>query len=311
MVDPRRLVAAVGATQASARAQIGAVGPVEPNSVPNVGDSLVWDGNFWVAGPGGSGGGLETTTTRTMSLQTRAGEPNYRIPVGLWFKANPPGTETTTLTINGIPQSLGPDYGYLGRYSSPPTVSDSVFGFQIAGSPPAGWNMVFTWQEGFVNVSPPTVALQRLINLDSGWEPDFSTAGNAWSPTSLTLAPNGVMVPPPPAPYVVEFWRETIKRGGLFLTPLGHYVWRHGKRYVPYFRGPSVLSAYPTTFHMSEFSSGRARPWQKFRVCYYNPLTGARSALSSETIIVVGTTTPDRVGNLGVTHIAGSVMIKR
>jgi hypothetical protein len=121
--------------------------------------------------------------------------------------------------------------------------------------------------------------------------------------------------PPPPAPYVVEFWRETVKRGGAFATVPGGRVLRHGRRYVPHFRGPSTQSVDPNTFYMSEFSSARARPWQKFRVCYYNPLTGARSALSAETIVVIGTASTDQIRTYGVgrnpAHVAGSVVIKR
>ena len=314
-VAPRIEYAGIGGTPQGARDQIGAVGPVLPNLNPGLGDTLVWDGTSWTVGAGG-GGGLEFFTTRTLALKSIAGEPNYRIPVGLWFKSGVPGSETTTLTINGIEQFLGADYGYVGRFSPPPTVVDCVFGFSLAGSPPAGWDLVFTWQEGFARIAPPTVLLQRLINPGGGWEPDFSVPGNGWLPTSVVQAPNGVMIPPPPAPYVVEFWRESAKRGGTFLTPAGHQVWRNGRRYVPYFRGPSTQSVEPTTFHSSEFASTRARPWQKFRVCYYNPLTGARSALSAETIIVIGGLpgiggVPDQVGTFGLTHVAGSVMIKR
>ena len=59
MVAPRRLVSAVGATAASARAQIESLGPVLSNSpVPAPGEVPVWDGVSWVPGINGGGGGV-------------------------------------------------------------------------------------------------------------------------------------------------------------------------------------------------------------------------------------------------------------
>lgn len=303
--------AAYGGTPASARDQIGALGPALPNMNPSVGDTVIWDGSNWVPGAGG-GGGFETFVTRSMTIPSVFGAADYRIPVGLWFKQG----SATTLTINGNEQQYGADYSHIGRYSTPPTVADTCFGFHVSGGlTPLGWTLTFTWSEGHLSIHPPTVTLQRLVNLGAGWQPDFTQEGNPWSPSSVTLAPNGVSIPTPPAPYVVEFWRETTKRGGTFLTPNGGHVFRSGRRYVPYFRGPSTQSVDPNTFYMSEFSSARARPWQKLRVCYYNPLTGARSALSAETIVVIGTASTDQIRTYGVgmnpAHVAGSVMIKR
>lgn len=55
MTTPRKFVLAIGATAASARAQIEAVGPVSSDApVPAPGDVLTWDGTSWV--PGGGGG---------------------------------------------------------------------------------------------------------------------------------------------------------------------------------------------------------------------------------------------------------------
>jgi len=57
MVAPRRLVSAIGATAASARAQIESLGPVLSNSpVPAPGEVPVWDGVSWVPGTGGGTG---------------------------------------------------------------------------------------------------------------------------------------------------------------------------------------------------------------------------------------------------------------
>lgn len=308
---------AYGATPASARAQIEALGPVLPNLAPQNGDTLVWSStrSLWEAAPGGGGGlsSVETLITRSMSFNTVVGESYYRLPVGNWFRA---AAGVTTLFINGIEMFFGADYIFITRHSQPTTVSDCAFGFQLMGQPASIMPMVFTWVEGVSFLQPPSIALQRLIDNGSGYEPNF-TVGEAWLSSSATQTANGVEIAEPPAPYVVEFWRETRNRGGLFNTPLGGKRYRHGRRYMPYFRGPSNLSLNrATTFHYSEFSALVARPWQKFRVCYYNPTTGARSPLSSETLIVCpnGGSMGERIPGVpapGIAHQPGAVWIKR
>lgn len=58
MTTLRRIYQAIGATTASARAQIEAVGPMSTTSAaPVLGDVLTWNGTAWVPQVGGGGGG--------------------------------------------------------------------------------------------------------------------------------------------------------------------------------------------------------------------------------------------------------------
>lgn len=215
-----------------------------------------------------------------MVIPSVAGRNNYTIPVGNWF-LDAPGD--TTLDIDQgsgfIPQDYGPDYAHLLRVTPPPTVANAAIGFSIVGGAvSAGWTLRFRWHERTLLVKPSAVAKVRV--------PASYTV--PWNSSSAVDFPNGIRVPEYPN-VQVEFWRQTWRNGG----QRGNTgtLRREGKRYLPYFRG--ALNQF--TFAKTEFRTAQPLKRNHFRVCYYEPVTGARSALSSDIIVVCNDQQDDRV----------------
>jgi len=258
--------------------------------------------------PGAGGGGGSSSTPELSFLQeviipSVAGKNRYTIPVGNYFldKAG----ETALDLDQGagfISQQYGPDYSHLRRgfgnpaFGVPATVADAAIGFDFAHPVSAGWTFRFRWYERRILISPMPIGKVKYV----AGVPDYTTP---WIPTSIANAPNGVVVPKLTG-YAVEFWRESFKNGGKRGT-LG-VLRRDGRRYVPYFRGAVDVFTFPrTTFApLSVFKFKR----KKYKVCYYNPLTGARSSLSEDTI-QIAPTNEDRTISIGTMHVGKSVWI--
>lgn len=105
----RKYYAAIGATPASARAQIEAVGPAPANGpAPTVGQVLTWSGTAWVPGTGGGGGSgglvwpLGTPWSTMIPLLATAGDAAI-----LLVEGDPTGAPRQ---ITGKPDGFG---GYL------------------------------------------------------------------------------------------------------------------------------------------------------------------------------------------------------
>lgn len=242
----------------------------------------------------GSAASPSIDVVHEMIVPSVAGRNNYTIPVGNWF-LNAIGE--TTLDIDSgagyIPQAYGPDYAHLLRVTPPPTVADAAIGFSIVGGAvPAGWTLRFRWHERTLLVQPSVVA--KVIQ-----PPNYAAP---WNSSSAVDFPNGVRIPEYPD-VQVEFWRQTWRNGGQ-RGNMG-VLRRDGKRYLPYFRG--VLNQF--AFRSSEFRPTQPMKRNHFRVCYYDPATGARSALSNDIIVVCNDQQADRV-NGRFARTRGSVWIE-
>ena len=225
----------------------------------------------------------ETVFTRTISYTAVGGERVFKIPLGNYFKG---AAGETTLFVNGNELFLGPDYSHVHRNfnnGGPTSTIDTCIGFRLSGGTALpGWTVVFTWKERQLLITPPSVATVHVVLSGSTWVPDYSIP---WQPQSALNAHNAIQVPLPPPGYVVEFWRLTHKKGGFRWGPYGPLN-RDGQRFLPYVRGPAVNTENEGLFRQVDFDVATVNTsWKKFRVCYYRPATGARSALSSETIL--------------------------
>jgi hypothetical protein len=243
-----------------------------------------------------TGSGPVLATLHEMIVPSVAGKSNYTIPVGNWCLAAPGQTFLDINTGTGwIEQGLGPDYGHLLRVTPPPTVADAAIGFSLNGSPPAGWLLRFRWFERTLLVNQPSIAAKVLQppNYTVEWLQNGPFAANA---------PNGVRVPEYPN-VQVEFWRQSWRNGGV--RGNSGTLRREGKRYLPYFRG--ALNQF--TFAKSEFCYAQGLKRNHYRVCYYDPTNGARSALSNDIIVVCSTQQDDRV-NGRVARRVGSLWIE-
>jgi len=241
-----------------------------------------------------------TVETHEIIVTTVAGRYAYVIPVGSWFLDRAADTSLDIDTGGGagwIPQAYGPDYGHLRRYSPPASVADLCIGWELAGSPPAGWLMRFRWKYWRLRDSPQMVTPVRLI-AGAGTEPDYSVG---WFQNTAGNEPDAVQVALPVVDGLgLEFWRRTLRTGGL----RGVTLKRSGRRYVPYQRLPPNQF----TVHKTEFSPCTDTTRRYYKVCYYDPTTGARSFLS-DTVITAGSNRDDRLRTVGSARVAGSVWV--
>lgn len=217
-----------------------------------------------------------------ITVASITGKNNYTIPIGNMFFDQ--AGETTLETDFGaglIPQVYGINYTHFRRSvasGTPPSVADAAIGFSVVGAVPAGWTFRFRWFERRLCTSPISLA---KINTSAGYTVP-------WTPNSVN-APNGILVPAYPGGQI-EFWRQTWKNGGLRGTST--VLFRQGRRYLPYFRGATDVISFPISAFCGTERNGKRN---HFRVCYYDPITGARSALSNDIIVVCSITQPDRV----------------
>jgi hypothetical protein len=230
---------------------------------------------------------------RQIVLDSIAGKNNYRIPVGDWFLD---AAGQTTLEIDSgagyVPKTYGVDYSHLQRVTPPPTVADAAIGFTLAGGPvPAGWKLLFRWTDRRILVEPNSIAKVLVpANYAVPW------SANGANP------PNGVLVPELPGTQV-EFWRQTNRDGGLrgnFLV-----LKREGRRYLPFYRGATDVFR----FSVTDFATSQREHRNHYRVCYYDPSTGARSLLSRDVIVACSLAQADRV-NGRTQRAVGSVWIE-
>jgi len=231
----------------------------------------------------------EGTLTHQMTVPSVAGQQGYLIPVWDWFKNAATECILERNTGGGfVKLTFGVDFNGFVRSGAPASVVDAVIGFYLAAAPPAGQTFRFTWFERIIYKIPMGIAKAKLTG-GGGGTPDMTVK---WS-QNTSNAPNGVTVPELTG-YLVEFWRKNVKSGGLHTGPLGA-VQRRGPRYIPYYRGPAAQF----NFQSDEFSPNiRQKRWH-YRVCYYNPVSFARSILSTDIIVVNSTPKADFVGQPG------------
>lgn len=241
---------------------------------------------------------LETTFTHVMTVPSVLGQLNYLIPVGDYF-LDAAGETILEIDMGAgfVTQVFGVDYDHFHRMA-PATVIDAAIGFRyLAGAVPAGWTFRFTWLQRLVLLTPLGIGKIKLTGV--GGSLDLAVT---WGQNTAN-APNGVTIPELTG-YVAEFWRRTRRPGGIH-SPVG-VTNRRGPRYVPYYRGP----AGQFDFHVDEFSMAGQRHRAKLRVCYYNTLTGARSEMSPDIIVVCSSFLPDQVNGRGSVRAARSVWIE-
>lgn len=212
-------------------------------------------------------------TLHELIVASAAGKNNYTIPLGnfVWDAA---GQSTLDVDTGSgfVPVAFPAGYTHFRRSATgtPSTVVDAAIGFSCVAAVAAGWTFRFRWKEEVIPVSPGAIA-KVLVPAD------FTLPWNA----NGANFPNGVTVPEYPKARC-EFWRQTTHSGGR--RGSNNVLMRMGRRYLPYFRGP--LDQF--TFSIADFASANASKRNRFKVCYYDSTTGARSALSTDTIVICG-----------------------
>ena len=216
----------------------------------------------------------EYVIERTKIFTTVAGQTKFGLPFGFYFK-DVAGETSVEMDQGGgyIPLQYGPDYMHLHRQTAVvPTVGDAAFGITgLGGTVPGGQLLKLTWKDRRLLCSPPVVC---AILFGSGPLP-------IWKQMHVTNHPNGIHVGLPDPAWAVEIWRFNPKPGGQGSDVQYHH---DGRRWIPYWRGAAGVEEFQSDVTFAGVLPSKRK---MFRVCYYNPATGARSALSDD-IVVVG-----------------------
>lgn len=203
-------------------------------------------------------------STRSIDIPSVEGVAHYYIPIDD-FVLNQAGESSLELDQGGgfvaVPYESG--YNYITRLTCDPSVVDAAIGFAYVGEVSAGWTFRFKWYTRTLFVPPPRISPVRIV----GGNVDFS---DRWHMYDAATCPNGIHVRELHG-YQVELWRYTQQTMGGGMRQGGP---RYGRRYVPYRRFPTNQFL----IDLTDLGNSRRR---KFRVCYYDPATGARSELSN------------------------------
>ena len=237
---------------------------------------------------------LELTVDREITLATILGRKDYYVAIGEHFLDGP---HETSLVYGGASHAPGDGfYSHIHRsLGSWMNVQNACIGLALATLPAAaGIPLVLRWKQRIVQQPPPSIIPVRCVQVNGVWTPDYTIA--KWNASKTTTAPNAVQVTSLPG-YVAEFWRLSKKIGGSRSAGSMHGA---GMRYLPVFRGPATGTSDGWLFTRKQFDGcADTNPWRRYRVCYYNPATGARGPLSAETIVSAGDHHPDQHNGKG------------
>lgn len=263
------------------------------------------------AGTPGAGDAIWRSGLVTMTVQevTRtivvAGQQAVFLPWGQYVLAQSGWAE---VTLNGAPLTFGVDWIFQTRQARStgwgyPSTADASTGVWLLVSTNAGDVVVVRWRTGRINLPPPSVS---PVYVTGGALPPSPGVGltQRWTYVGAVL-PNAIVCPGLDG-FQLEVWRMSRKSGrvvGVRVLP-GLDEYRRGRNFVPLFRPASATSGDILIQPGADFSAPTNR--SHYRVCYYDPATGARTDLSAEHVVFENRR-DDRISTLGVVHQRGSV----
>jgi hypothetical protein len=285
------------------------------------------EGGFWIPSAAlASFASIETT--REFAQPTLLNKNVYLLPMGSYVAADPQdarvfltvGAVTAELPYSAVPLAGAWMFSYPGIFSGNavrPSVRDVANGvISAAGAFPAGATLTIRWVERLAPFRPRSLTPQYLTRPNA--LVDFAAdPSQPWIAKSATSAPNAIVVPPGPPGFVPELWRLTRKLGGHTRNTSPNTFFTNGRRFVPYFRGPQPEVSDPNTFLLNESNAmfPTASPFGtpnnqrlRFRVCYYNPTTRARSHFAPEVAFVFKAYAGDR-HSMGTLRVSGIVYV--
>jgi hypothetical protein len=250
-------------------------------------------------------------TTYEDSQPVVPGRVNYRLPVGHYVGAN---AADLRAFHNGNELAFGGDWGFYHSgmnnppWSQPASVSDLASGIFSAGGPYPPGIITLRWVERTIAIRPRTIIPVNFVGA-----PLQPRTGLSWRTSQAPVlatdytSPNGISVPAGPAGYQLELWRTSKKIGGKSKAGVNSFF-SHGRRPIPYFRGPQpgvadpfsavffqMTGVFPFVTQGATFPFGQIFNQKKYyRACYYNPTTRVRSEFAVEQITMFAATTGDR-----------------
>jgi len=244
----------------------------------------------------------------TVSRVAVAGQQGFFLPFGVWSRAD----DILSVEVNGTP--ITPGFGWTAmrrqRGSWPQPSTDDVCQGVWLSAPSSGGDVVrITFRtRRLLDITPPVLGL-----LPSSNEKIVDTGGANLKFPAIYLGPTAQLpnqlIVRKSAGLCVEYWRWT-KHNALFrgasIYPLMQQ--RHGRHWSPFFRSAVATES------GDELVDPRLEGWirytrpygVKFRACYYDPSTGARTELGTQTLKASGR--DDRTA-AGVGHLADCLWV--
>lgn len=218
------------------------------------------------------------------------------------------------VTVDGAPAAYAPmsrQTGGTGQAWPQPSTADVARGVYLAAPCAGGEVVAVTYAQRLLGIAPP---VPRVTYAPGGVTPDPG-APNAFVRFSYA-GPNvpQALVVEAIAGLQVEVWRRSSHAGSVRQSSLGGLnIVRSGRHWSPWWRTPvagasgSVVID-PFAEGWVAFTSAQRRKF--YRLAYFDPATGARSALSDLTLFSAWTGAGDRVNGF-LHHPAPSLWVGR
>lgn len=289
----------------------GFVAPVEQLQYLEAGDTAYVDnqGRWYCEYAGsapGAGDAIWRSSLVTMALQevtrtiTVSGQQAVFLPWGQYVLAQP---GWAFVWLNGVPLTFGSDWDFQKRQARTTgwpyaSTADASTGVWLNVGTNAGDTVRVQWRTGRINLPPPSMA---PVYAPGGSLPPSPGVGlkQRWPYTGSPYA--SAFVAANLEGFQVEVWRMTRKSGRVYGTVAlpGFAEYRRGRVYVPLYRAPSVTSGEVIISPGSDFSESSRKG--SYRICYYDPATGARTDLSAERLFW-SRTRNDFIRTAGLAH---------
>jgi hypothetical protein len=235
-----------------------------------------------------------------------AGQQGVFLPWGAYVLATAPNIEVQIDQGAGfVLQAFGADYAFQTRQQSngwsQASTKDVSTGVWLNNPSAAGDIVRVRWRSGSILLPPPSpIAVSTTAPVPAPGGSNGFRYNGPYPPDAFTVAER--------FGFQVEAWRMSM-HGGQKRVPAAVPTFvqlRGGRRLFPYWRSPAGSGE--TTIVPSTFVGGAsARKKFVFRVCYYDPATGARSELSAERVYF--SWRDDKILTIGTLHPAASVWV--
>jgi len=264
-----------------------------------------------------------TQRVETIEHTAVAGQNGFFLPRGVYSRA----ANILAVKVNGTVLT-GADYDPMARQARTwnnfpppmgwrmPSTADVTQGVWLTASMTGGEVVAITFVTRDLLIAPP---VPMAVYAPGGVFPAASTV-------SSYLVPH-----PAPTPHVydvprhafvttraglqIEFWHKTLRVGRIRTTPVPLMQLRAGLNWSPYWRSAVAAADGSLILDSNTFNPGGSGK-RRWKLAYYDPASGARSALSVETLYTanvddkIGMPNPPGPGSYAIYHPSSSIWVR-
>jgi len=230
---------------------------------------------------------LGTEEELSVELPGVQGSAGYYLPIGHFF-LDAPGMIAIDVDLGAGFVPFTGAFTVIHRgdgnlsFAPPVSVHDAATGVRLDAG--GATTVRLRWIERRLAYHIPSISKVRLVQQGPDWVLDSSIVWKKETKNGPVIAAtNGLQLATLPNGYQWEFWRRTLREGGL--RPGANIThMRDGRRFVPYERFSTPATG-NLLLHISQFSHYYQGRFQ-FKLAVYDPFTGARGPLSDLTVVV-------------------------